>query len=103
MPEKQCAAMCLNVSRGNRGKDMLALQFIDEVKRQLHEEAKKSRSGPQLLSVLQVSEKLSISTSYLTKHIMHRKGFPKPVRLTENGDLKFYADEIDAYILGLRG
>lgn len=82
---------------------MLAMQFIDEVKRQLRDEARKTSSGPKLLSVLQVSEKLSISTSYLTKHIMHRKGFPKPVRLTEKGDLKFYAHEVDEYILRLRG
>lgn len=78
---------------------MQANELIEAMKEALRVER---QDKVQLLTVDEVATKLRISSDYLKRVVMHRLGFPKPIRLTNNGDLKFLEHEVNNYILGLK-
>ncbi|UNM95534.1 hypothetical protein MMG00_09905 [Ignatzschineria rhizosphaerae] len=77
-------------------------QFLEFFRQMIREEIGAKNDDTKIISVAKVAEKLDISVVHLTKNIMHTPGFPKAVRLTVKGDLRFYEHEINEYILGLR-
>lgn len=77
-------------------------QFIEFFRQMIREEMGAKENDTKLISVARVAEKLDISVVHLTKNIMHKSGFPKAVRITQKGDLRFYEHEIDEFILNLR-
>lgn len=82
--------------------DPQMFEFLDAFKQIIRQEMNLVETGPRLLSVKEAAERLSVSSTYLTKHVMHQSDFPKPVRFTERGTLRFYEHEINDYIFQLR-
>ena len=78
---------------------MQANELIEAMKEALRAER---NNKVQLLTVEEVATKLRISSDYLKRVVMHRQGFPKPMRLTTKGDLKFLESDIDTFILNLQ-
>lgn len=82
--------------------DPQMFEFLDAFKQIIRQEMNLVETGPRLLSVKETAERLSISSIYLTKYVMHQPDFPKPVRIKERGALRFYEHEINDYIFQLR-
>lgn len=78
-------------------------EIIEEMKELLKEERRFREAGIKLLSSNEVADKLSISRAYLEKQVMHRRGFPKPIQLVDNGHKRWYAHEVDEFILKIGG
>lgn len=85
---------------------MLAKDFIKLMTNQLINELEKRREIKihelKLISLSEVAELFSLSEQSVRKKIMHQSNFPKAVRLTEKGDLRFYKAEIEAYLIDLK-
>ena len=96
--------MATGSSKGMRimNNQMQMTEFLQVFKQAIREEINLKKEGLRLLSTSDVADRLNISRDYLLKHVMHSKHFPKPVRLREGGELKFYQHEIDEYLMRLR-